>query len=119
VEVGSPQYRKLEREAAALVEEMKRHQRHIIGAGARAGQDGARERRTSFGHGWESRYPNFGENDPPVLAKMMTEKKGMKRGVGAAELSEGNVQGGEGGGKRVRRMSEKAREMVGGGGGGG
>lgn len=39
-----------------------------------------------------------------------TERKGMKRGVELAEVDEGDVEGGKAGGKRARRMSEKARE---------
>lgn len=86
------------------------------------GQERERERekeeepQRSFGQDWESRYPNFRGNDPPVFASIGTEKmerterKGMKRGVELAEVDEGDVEGGKGGGKRTRRMSEKARE---------
>lgn len=37
---------------------------------------------------------------------------GKKRDVEAASLDEVEVEGGEGGGKRVRRLTEKAREEL-------
>ena len=73
--------------------------------------------------GWEHRYPNFGKNDPPVFAPTKTKttttttttttaKANKKRGAEAAELDKGGVEGREGGGKRVRKMTEKAKEMA-------
>lgn len=129
--MGSPQWQTLTREAAALREEIQDDDPHCyyqarggqryfaaVGARERWEREGEGERRGSFGHDSESRYPNFRGNDPRVLASIGTEKmeraekKGMKRGVELAEGDEGDVEGRRAGGKRARRICEKVRERT-------
>ena len=107
---GTPQYRKLTSEAAQLAKKIE-HEYDPPSPEIIEVVSGAPERKHSF-KGWEERYPNFGKHDPPVLPPAPEKPKAAtkKRDVEIAGLDEGNVEAGEKGGKRVRRMSEKARE---------
>lgn len=114
-----PQHQKLTREATALVREVEQDQRRSSHQRQRQAKPaGAREERTRNFNGWQQRYPGFGKNDPPIMPPA-APIAGKKRDVEAASLDEVEVgrgevevEGGEGGGKRVRRLTEKARRSL-------
>ncbi|MCJ1244528.1 hypothetical protein MMC30_001726 [Trapelia coarctata] len=107
---GTPRYRKLSREATALAREIKQDQRQRSHQ-HRTAAAGAREERMGNFTGWQHRYPNFGKNDPPVMPPSAPTPS-KKRDVEVASLDGVEGEVGEGGGKRVRKLSEKAREAA-------